>query len=408
MKILILTNYFPPEIGAASHLYYDLAESLAGLGHEVTVVTGFPRYRAQSRQRLVRRDTVGRSSVIRIASSPFDKGGAIRRGLDHLYLAPSLAAGGLLASRPDVILAYSPPLTLGASAWALAHRWNVPFVVNVQDLFPQYAVDIGVLTNRSMIRAFEWLERFVYRTADAVIVNSPASRGHVISRGGSANRVVAISNWVDVDIVCAGPRQNRFRVQSGIGDVFLAQYAGTMGYQQDLGTLIEAAALLKGDRGVRFQLVGDGVERERLEARVEELKLQNVSFAPFQPEEDYPLVAQSADVGLVMLRPEVKTPAIPSKLVSIMASGRPVIVSADPGGDAPALVREVDCGIVVPPGCPEALAAAVLRLRDDPNTARSMGRRARAFAVASFSRRERVQDYAAVMERAILARSPGR
>lgn len=401
MRVLLLTNYFPPEIGAASYLYFDLAETLADLGHDVTVVTGFPRYRAQSRRGLLRRERVGRSAVIRVASSPFDKGGAIRRGLDHLYLAPSLALGGLLAGKPDVILAYSPPLTLGASAWALSRRWNAPFIVNVQDLFPQYAIDIGLLTSRPMIRAFESLERFVYRTADAIIVNSPNSKQHVLARGGSPDRVVAISNWIDVDVICPGPSDNEFRRVNGLSGTFLVQYAGTMGYQQDLDTLLDAARILLPDARVRIQLIGDGVERDRLQARAREEGLDNVLFTPFQPREEYPQVIQSADVALVMLRREVKTPAIPSKLLGIMAAGTPVIVSADPSGDAPALVEAVGCGLTVEPGCPSALADAILRLKNDPEMASRMGRLGRAHAEANFTRHARVKDYAETMQRVI-------
>lgn len=405
MHVLIVTNYFPPEIGAASYLYYDLAETLADHGHRATVVTGFPRYRAHAHHGILRKDTVGRSTVIRVASSPFDKGGAIRRGLDHLYLAPSLALGGLLAERPDVILAYSPPLTLGASAWALSRRWSVPFIVNVQDLFPQYAVDVGLLTNRRMIHAFEWLESAIYRSADAVVVNSPNSRVHVLARGGYPDRVTAISNWIDTDLIRPGPTENEFRRAHGLSGKFVVQYAGTMGYQQDLDTVIEAAEILRYDDSIRFQLIGEGVERDRLQARALDLRLSNVLFTPFQPRAEYPQVIQSANVALVVLRPEVKTPAIPSKLLGIMAAGKPVIVSADPLGDAPALVGEVHCGITVQPGHAGFLAEAIRRLRDHADVTAEMGRQGREYAVANLSRETRVADYENVMRRAISSRA---
>ena len=388
MRVLIITNYFRPEVGAAADLYYDLAETLAEHGHQVTVVTGFPRYRlGTERQRgLLRKERVGSSRVVRVASSPFDRGGPVRRGLDHLYLAVSLFVGGLLAGKTDVVLAYSPPLTLGASAWAVSKARRAPYVVNVQDLFPQYAIDVGLLTNPVMIRAFEALERFVYRTAHGITVNSPGGRLHAVSRGAPFERARVISNWVDIDFIRPGPKDNAFRRECRLRGKFVVQYAGTMGYQQDLDTLIDSAQLLSDEPDLCFQLIGDGVERERLQAKVMRLGLRNVVFTPFQPRERYPLVIQSADACVVTLHKEVRTPAIPSKLLGIMAAGKPVLMSADPSGDAPALVRDVGCGIPVPPGEPAQFAKAVLSLKRDPACARRMGRRGRLHAEQEFSR----------------------
>jgi len=388
MHVLILTAYFRPEIGAAADLYYELAETLAERGHQVTVVTGFPRYRLGTERQngFLRKEQVGRSRVVRVASSPFDQGGPMRRGLDHLYLAPSLVMGGLLAGKPDVILAYSPPLTLGASAWALSKLRGVPWIINVQDLFPQYAIDVGLLTSPIVIRAFEALERFVYRTAHGITVNSPGGRVHAVSKGATSERVRVISNWVDVDFIRPGPKDNAFRRECRLRGKFVVQYAGTMGYQQDLDTLIEAAQLLRDAPDICFQLIGDGVERERLQVKVMRLGLRNVVFTPFQPRERYPLVLQSADACVVTLRKEVRTPAIPSKLLGIMAAGKPVLISADPSGDAPAIVRDVGCGILLPPGEPAQFAEAVLTLKRDPAGAPRMGRRGRLHAQQEFSR----------------------
>lgn len=410
MHILIITNYFPPEVGAASYLYQDLAETLIDRGHSVTVVTGFPRYRIDSEprgRRLTREDRVGRVDVVRVLSSTLDRGGPVRRGLDHLYLAPSLAVGGLLAKRPDVVLAYSPPLTLGLTAWALAGRWSVPWVVNIQDLFPQYAVDIGLLTNRYLIRAFERLESFVYRSADAVVVNSPRSRDHVLLRGGSDDRVHAISNWVDTDFIRPGPSDNGFRQEIGLAGKFVVQYAGTMGYQQDLDTLMDAAGLLRDREDIHFQLIGDGVERERLQERARGRGLRNVSFTPFQPRETYPAVVQSADACVVTLKNTVRTPAVPSKLLGIMAAGKPVLMSALESGDAPGIVREAGCGIVIPPGEPEEFARAVRFLYEHPETAASMAERSRQHAERKFSRQICVRRLEDVLESVIVRRRAG-
>jgi glycosyltransferase involved in cell wall biosynthesis len=407
LHVLLLTNYFPPEVGAASYLYHDLAETLAERGHRVSVVTGFPRYRVGSTRArgFFRIEQLGSSRVVRVASSSLDRGGPMRRGLDHLYLAPSLFAGGLVAGRPNIILAYSPPLTLAAAAWALANVWRVPYVLNVQDLFPQYAVDVGLLRSRVVVRAFEALERFAYRTADAVIVNSDGSRAHVLGRKGSPARTHVVPNWVDVGLIRPGRRTNALRRMLGLPGHFVVLHAGTIGYQQDLDTVIEAAEILRGDEDICFLFVGEGVERERLEQAVQTRGLANARFAQFQPREDYARLLQAADVCVVTLKKEVRTPAVPSKLLGIMAAGRPVIVSADPSGDAPALVSDVSCGLCVPPGRPAAFADAVRLLKSNPSLARKMGRRARRHAERHFSREACVAQYEELFARLVERRT---
>jgi glycosyltransferase involved in cell wall biosynthesis len=250
-----------------------------------------------------------------------------------------------------------------------------------------------------VIRAFEALEWFIYHTADAITVNSPRSHTHVLARGGSAERAQVVSNWIDVDFIRPGPRDNDFRRTCGLTDRFVVLYAGTMGYQQDLDTIIEAAMHLREEPDICFQIVGDGVERQRLQRKAHDAELTNVVFTPFQPRADYPMVLQAADACVVTLKKEVRTPAIPSKLLGIMAAGKPTIVSANEAGDAPALVKEVLCGVCVSPGDPVAFAHAVRYLRDNEAQRRGMGRRAREYAERHFSRVSCATQYEALFAR---------
>lgn len=409
MHIMLVTSYFPPEFGAASDLYYDLAETLADMGHRVTVITRFPRYRLETSQRgIYRKEQFGRSIVVRIATSPFAEAGPMLRGLDHLTQAPMCFLAGVLAGKADVILFHSPPLTLGLACWALARLWHVPYVANIQDLFPKYAIDIGVMKNRRMIRAFQALERFVYRTADAVTVNARGNEDYILARGGSQESTLTVSNYIDVDVIQPGPRYNAFRDRTRLGESFAVQYAGTMGFQQDLDTVLGAANLLREEPDVAIVLIGDGVERPRLEAEAARLQLQNVRFLPYQPREDFPLVLQAADAGIVTLRADVTSSTIPSKLMGIMAAGKPVLIAADPNGDAPKTVRDARAGICVAPGDPEELAAAIRRLRNDPELATEMGRRGRAYAEAHFSRQAAAAAYESLFTRLLAVRTPGR
>ncbi len=398
MRVLVLTNYFPPEIGAASHLFHDLAETLGERGHNVTVVTGFPRYMLgeQRQSGLYRRETMGRSQVIRVASSPFDQGGPLRRGLDHMYLAVALFAGGMLAGRHDVAFMYSPPLTTGLAGWGLRRLYGMPFVVNVQDLFPQSPIDLGLMKDRRLIRFFEGLERLIYRTADALTVHSEGNRRHVLNKGGQPDSVRVVPNWVDTDFIQPGPRDNSFRQAFGLDDRFVVQFAGVMGYSQDLDTVVRAAALLRDQPDILFQLVGDGVERIRLEERAKVLRLTNIMFTALQPRERYPMTVLASDACLVTLHKEVRTPVVPSKLLSVMAAGKPVLMSVDLAGDAPAIVRAADCGICVPPGQPVQLAEAVLRLKRDPTRAARMGANGRRYVELHFSKYACIGQYEAL------------
>jgi glycosyltransferase involved in cell wall biosynthesis len=386
MKILMLTNYYPPEVAGVAYLCHELAEALVDRGHTVDVVTGFPRYHLgkQRQNGLLRFDRIDRCRVIRVANLPFDVGNPIARGIDHLYLALSFLVGGLIAGKADIVITNSPPMPPGITAWALSRLWRVPYVISTLDLFPQYAIDIGVLKNPLAIRFFEAMERFIYRTAAGITMNSPGSRRHVVARGAPAERVHPISNWVDIDFLRPGPKANGFRAEHGLDGTFVVQYAGTFGWQQDLDTVIDAAALLADRDDIRFQLFGDGVELERLQSKVARMGLANVIFTPYQPRERYPEVLQSADACLVTLHKSVRTTPIPSKLLSIMAAGRPVIMVSNRGIDAPALMEEAGCGVWVPPGSPEQLAEAVLQLQSDPERTVAMGRVARAYAECEF------------------------
>lgn len=400
-SVLIITNNFPPEMGAAAQGYHELALSLRAIGHEVSVVTGFPRYRMHERRQhgLFRREEMDGLHLVRIAGLPFDVTGPVMRGLDHLYLAASIFAGGLLAGRHDVVLAYSPPLTLGLSARALGQVWRVPSVVNVQDLFPKYAIDTGLMKNPWLIRFFEAMERFIYRHVADIVVHSEGNRDHAIAVGASPGRVSVIPNWADMDFITPGPRVNAMRREWGIGHEFIVQYSGTMGYQQDLDTVIEAARLLRDNADIVFVLIGDGVHKRSLEARVRSLALTNVIFPPMQPWERYPLAMQAADACPILLVPEVQTPGVPSKLFSIMSAGKPVILSVPEASDAIGIVRETGAGIIVPPGNPSRFAEAVLRLHDDPALARAMGDRGRHRAEAEFSRTVSVQKFSELFTR---------
>ena len=391
MNIAFVTINYPPEIGGAPHLIHELALSLEGRGHRVTVLTGFPRYNLkvvppQYRQGLRMDETLDGIPVRRIRIPCFPRTGKIARGAQHFVFGLWLSALTGLVPRTDAVIVWSPPLPLPWMIGLLGKARRVPVVVNIQDLFPREAVELGMLNNRLLIRMFEAMERQVYRLATGVTVHSPGNKEHVVQQGGDRERVHVIYNWVDTDRIRPGNGHSSFRRQHGLEDRFVVSYAGTMGWAQDMGTIIDSAARLRHLRDILFLLVGDGVEKEKARARSQEMGLDNIKWLPMQPWSVYPQILAASDVSLINLHPELRTPVVPSKLLSIMAAARPVVASLPVESDARHIMADADCGICVDAGDGQALSHAIVNLESDRALARNMGQRGRTYVEEHFSR----------------------
>lgn len=404
MKILCMAYYFPPEIGSGPHLPYELCESLAGRGHDVTVVTGFPRYHVEVmppkyRRHLFFEEEMGGVKVYRVNVPNTCTKQRYLRGATQQVIPWLYASRAMCLDRPDVVFTITPPLGMGQAARLVARRFGAPCVVNVQDLFPQNAVDLGMLRNRALIRCFERIERKIYRKSDAITVMSDGNRDFVLAKGGDSDRVQTIPNWVDTDLIQPGARMNEFRKAHGLGDEFIVLFAGTMGWSQGLDVVVDAAQLLADRSDIRFLLVGDGVEKERIRERAR--NLPNIRFLPIQSKAVYPDVLAAGDAALVTLRPEVGTPTVPSKISTIMSAGRPIVASIPLSGDVPKLIGKADCGLVVPPADARALADAVFTLKNDPAKTRQLGINGRRYAEENLSRTECSRKYEELFRRLI-------
>lgn len=399
MKILLLTDAFPPEVRSSSHLMFELAEDLSARGHRVTVVTSMPRYNlaapVSAPQGWMARERMNGLEVVRVRTLAIHNVSHWRRGLGQLLLPVAFTRAARRLDPPEVILTYSPPLTLGLASHWLARRWRIPFVFNVQDLFPQNAIDLGALRNPLLIAFFRRMERFIYCRAAAITLHSPGNAAWVLQAGGERARLHVIPNWVDTERHRpeSANASNLFRNRLGLEGRFVVLFAGVMGYAQDMETIVEAAARLATEPRVVFLLVGDGSERAAVERRRDELRLANLRLLPFVSREEYPALVAACDVGLVTLKKTMKTPVVPSKLPTYMASGRPVIASLNEESDACAVIRQADCGLLVPPGSPDDMAAAIRRLLDDPARAAALGANGRRHALEHFSRSACVAQY---------------
>jgi glycosyltransferase involved in cell wall biosynthesis len=391
MKILLITNYFAPEIGAASHLFYDLAAELTRQGHRVSVVTGFPRYnitkadlpKRYRTRALTMREEIDGIKVYRIKTAPLPKNIPVARGLDYLTVAASLLLCSFSIEKHDVALVYSPPLFLGGSAWLLRLLKGTPFVLNVQDLFPQSAIDLGLLTSPRLIAAFEKLEKWLYRKADCVTVHSSGNAEHVKTVTGGEIEAVVMPNWVDTEGLQPGERYNQFSREQGLDDKFVVSFAGTLGYSQDIGVMVRAAERLQDLPDLLFLIVGDGVQKDEWMEKSAHLK--NVRWLPMQTREVYAQVLHASEICLATLRTAVKTPVVPSKILSIMSAGKPIIATMELTGDAPAIIQDANCGYALPAEDDTQLAEAIRTLYQDRALAQVMGQSGREYVVREYS-----------------------
>jgi glycosyltransferase involved in cell wall biosynthesis len=373
VRITFLTHYFPPEVGAAPLRIAALARGLAATGMEVTVHTGFPHYPAgriqppyRNRPWLVEHDEGVR--IVRSAVYATPNRGTVRRLLNHAALAGSALATAKASGPADVVIAESPPLFTAAAGVAYARAKRAALALNVSDLWPQSAVELGALSGPRSIRAAEALEGFCYRHSQAITAPTATMVATLDAHPAARGRAHHVPPAVDVARFAPAASQPPERRS---GDPLRVLYAGTLGLAQGLDGVLDAAALA-GPDVVRLQLAGDGPDRAALAARVARDGLRHVELLGPVPSTAVPGLYAAAHAGLVPLRDlPLFRGALPTKLYEVMAAGRPVIVAAR--GEAAELVVRTGSGVAVPPEDPVALAAAWRGLRDDVDGGLRMG-----------------------------------
>ncbi len=384
MRFLILTQYFPPEVGAPQVRLLAMAAELQLRGHEVQVVTAMPNYPRGKvfpgyRGRWLVREEIQGVSVIRTWIYPATGRGIAKRLLSYWSFSLSSLWGCLRARRPDYIFVESPPLFLGVTAWLVSVLRRAPYIFNVSDLWPESAVSMGIVTNRGFIALAQKLERFCYRHALKVCAVTEGIR-ETIAGTPRAAPVLLLPNGVDINLF---RRVDGARI-SGLADdssvVFL--FAGTHGYAQGLDVIVEAAGRLATRKDLRFVFIGDGPDKARLRDLAKDLP--NVTFLDPVPTLEMPAIFSASRASIVPLRKlELFKGARPSKILPSLACETPVIYSGE--GETAELIETNRCGISVPPECPDKLAEAVVKMAGDLDQAREMGRRGRELVSRSFS-----------------------
>ncbi len=410
MKILYISQYFPPEMGAPSARASELARHWAEGGHEVSVLTGFPNHPTgvvppewRSRlRRLTYHEKVGRVDVYRTWLWPLPNRKAHERMRNYASFCLSAALRGLTLARPDVIVASSPQLLVGLSGWWLSFTREVPFVLEVRDLWPESLTAVGVGREDSLLhRTLAVVADFLYQRADRIVVVTPAFKDHLIQcRCISAEKIDVVENGVETDLFSPASQEASaaLRAQLGAESRFLVSYIGTMGMAHGLETLLDAAARLQSEKpGVLFLLIGEGAEKERIRTLAHSRKLDNVLFLDQQPREKIPAFISASDACLVLLKKtDVFKTVIPTKMLEFMSCARPVILGVE--GQSQLVLEAAHAGVAIQPENAEDLAQAINKLDADPEQARALGENGRKYILEKLSRSSTAQKYIQILK----------
>lgn len=391
MRILFLTQYCPPEVGAPQNRIFEFAKKLKEFGHEVTILTALPNYpRGEvfdeyKGNKVVLEEIEGirivRTSIYATKSKGFTK--RLRNYLSFTFSA--VFQGAKHICKQDVIITESPPLFLGFSGYVLAKIKRAKFVFNIADLWPESAIKLGVLNNKLFIKMSIWLEEFCYRRASAVTCQTEGIVDNIVNRGFDKNKVHLITNGVDTNLFKKENRDENFRREIGIENKFSLCYAGIHGLAQGLQVIVNAAEIVKNEKNIQFVFVGDGPEKQELINMVKEKKLRNITFLPLQPKVNMPKIVASMDAAIIPLKKlELFEGALPSKMFETLSSQIPIIMAVK--GEAERLINNAQAGIVVEPENAKEIAEAVIKLYNDKELRDDLGESGRKYVKEHYDR----------------------
>ena len=380
LRLVVLCPHFAPDLAPTGVVMTRIVTELAARGHELHVVTSLPWYRNHAIEqgwggRLWRTEKTEWGSIIRVHPFPGkSKSNLLRRALGFIAFSYAVGIRSVHADglpfKVDGVLAMSPPLTLGLTGWCTKIIRRAPLVFNIQDVFPDAAIQTGAISNKKIIAAAKWLERVSYRRSDAVVLLSQDLRTNIANKIDAKHhhRLHVIPNFVDTVAITPQDRMTNYRSELGIGDQLVVMYAGNVGFSQSLNLVVEAAAKFP---EVAFVVNGDGAARNKLQEDCAELA--NVYFGDYQPIERLSEVLATGDIHLVPLRTGLAAVSVPSKSYSILAAGRPMLAAIDLNTEIPNMLQQSGAGIAVEPDNAPAFIEALGRLVNNRDQLSEMG-----------------------------------
>lgn len=415
-KVLLYTLVFPPDSVSTSLLFGDIVKELKKLGHDITVLTTTPHYNKEQEALtlqpmhkkwagLIYKSDYFGIPVYHVSMS--SKGSSISSRLlnyTRFHIISSIT-GLIITRRYDIILTPSPPLTIGFNAWLLGLKRNVPFIYNVQEIYPDVAIKLGVLCNSRVIRAIECLERFIYNRARVLVVISDSFHFRLLTKGAPAEKLSVIPNFVDTEFIKPGSKNNAFAHIYGLHNQFVVLYAGNIGLTQSFETIIAAAGNLRHLPNLRFLIIGNGTRQAWLKKELEKQRLSNITLLPYQPHRIVPQIYSSSNICLVPLKRDTALDTFPSKIYTIMAAGRPAIVSADNDSELTSIVKRAYCGLVVPPENIGALINSITYAYHHQDKLYKMGNNGRNYVVTHHTRQAIGLQYHKLINKIVLSRA---
>ena len=380
LRLVVLCPHFEPDMAPTGVVMTRIVHELAARGHQLHVVTSLPWYREHAIDagwggKLWRTQQTAWGSITRVHPFPGkSKSNLLRRAVGFVLFSKLVGLCGLRAGgaprRIDGVLAMSPPLTLGLTGWFIKLIRGGSLVFNIQDVFPDAAIQTGAITNKQIIRLAYWLERASYKRSDAVVLLSEDLRRNISQKVNPATQanLHVIPNFVDTAAITPGQRMTPYRRELGIDDRLVVMYAGNVGFSQSLGMMIAAARQLP---DIAFVINGDGAARQSLQDQAS--GIANIHFAPYQPIERLSEVLATGDIHVVPLRAGLASVSVPSKSYSILAASRPVLAAIDEGSEIPRILAESGAGLSVPPDNEIAFIEALKTLLNDQNSRDRMG-----------------------------------
>ncbi len=390
MHILIIHQAFASLKEGGGTRHYELSHYLVEKGHQVTIVTSPISYlTGSSDQQLSRHKTIETPepgiTVIKTYTYPALHKSFLHRVINFISFMGSSFLAGMAVEQVDLVWGTSPPIFQSASAWLIAKFKRIPFLFEVRDLWPAFAIQMRVLTNPLLIWPAQWFEKFMVHQADQVMVNSPGYIDHVTAKG--AKRVALIPNGGEPDMFSSQVDGLQFRKKHRLEGKFIVLYAGAHGLANDLGTVIKAANLLREEDQIHFVFIGDGKEKQKLIDLAVSFSLTNISFLPTCPKAEMAEVIAAADICTAILQPiPLFQTTFPNKVFDYLVAEKPVLLAID--GVIRKVVEDAGGGVFVPPGQSEAMANTIFDLSRTPDKLKEMGKSGRAYISAHFNRKD--------------------
>ena len=405
MKILFLSHYFPPEVNAPATRTYEHCKEWVRMGHEVTVISCVPHHPMGEaypgyKNKLVHVEYKDGIKAIKVLTYITANEGFAKRTFNYVFYMVMAMLVAPFLSKADVVVSTSPQFFNGLAGYFVSRMKRAKWLLEIRDLWPESILAVGAIKNQRVIKLLEAIERFVYRKADHIVAVTHAFKKHIAANGASEEKVSVIRNGVDLSMFQPIDADRAYAEELGVQDKFVAAYVGTHGMAHGLGTILDAAELLRDEPNIVFLMVGDGAEKARLQEEKKQRQLTNVVMLGQQPKEDMPKIWAISDVSLVLLKKlELFLTVIPSKIFESMAMGKPIVLGVE--GESREIVEDGGAGVCIEPESAEALAEALKRLYGSNVEYDRISENGRRYVAAHFDRTSLAQEYEKILQKLV-------